>query len=463
MNKGKKRKFGIILTSILFLYNASAQDKIYYTVTGGQGTPLLAVDNSRDRIQIYFVFGMDNVKISYTSQSTSHKWCRYKVRPDLNNPEEVPSVQDGTTSTVTDLDDEYGYYVDEGSMRRYVRIIDYSKYVPQIRSFHLIPDFDECEGLRFEGDADIPDITYYTPSGVLTKIDRVFELAYQTLEWNDDLKNFLPLSVSKTFDTDPFATTFRPSGAPGSERHFPLVLTDTEITLSGDLFARHFGIETSATIPYYEAQAIEVHTDTTSLYTGPGGNVSAEEAGELLAPTEVTFRARANTPVASMFIWRVLRLGEKDTTEIVRFNGEDLTHLFNLEGEYLVRLEVAGARAKKCAYSEEFRILITETILEIPNAFSPGCTPGINDIFRVRSKSIVRFQGWIFNRWGTELFHWTDPSQGWDGKYKGRYVSAGAYFYLIEYTGTNGRKRVRKGDVNVYRTKDVRMETDPVE
>ncbi|MDR0394157.1 MAG: gliding motility-associated C-terminal domain-containing protein [Tannerella sp.] len=463
MNRGKKRKFGLFLACILFLCAASAQNTEYYKVTGGMGTPLLAADNSRDRIQVYFVYGMENVRISYTSSSASHQWCRYKTRPDLNDPERVSSVQDGTTSTITDVEDGYGYYVDEGSMRRYVWIIDYSKYEPDIRSFRVIPDFDECEGLRFEGDADIKDITYYTPSGVLTKINRVFELSYQTLEWKEELRSFLPLDVSKTFDTDPFATTFRPSGLPGSERYFPLVLTDTEITLSGDLFARHFGVETSASIPYYEAQAIEVYADTTAVYTGPGGNVQAEEEGELLAPTEVTFSARANVPVASLFTWKVLRLGENDTTEIVRFNGEDLVHMFNLEGEYLVRLEVAGSRSKKCEYTAEFRILITETIMEIPNAFSPGCTPGINDIFRVRSKSVVKFQGWIFNRWGTEMFRWTDPSQGWDGKYRGKYVPAGAYYYLIEYTGTNGRKRVRKGDVNVYRTKDVKMELDPVE
>jgi gliding motility-associated-like protein len=464
MFMGKKRRmFGLFFAGILLACTTPAQNVEYYKVTGGKGIPLLAADNTRDRIQVYLVYGMENVQISYTSSSTSHQWCRYKTQPDLNNPERVASVQNGTTSTITEVDDGCGYYVDEGTMRRYVWIIDYSRYEPDIRSFRVIPDFDECEGLRFEGDADIREITYYTPSGAPTNISRVFELSYKTLEWKDELKGFSPLDVSKTFDTDPFATTFRPSGAPGSERYFPLVLTDTEITLSGDLFARHFGVETSASIPYYEAQAIEVHTDTTTVYTGPGGNVQAEEEGELLAPTEVRFSARANVPVASVFIWKVLKLGENDTTEIVRFNGEELTYLFHLEGEYLVTLEVASARLKKCEYIEMFRILITETVMEIPNAFSPGCTPGINDIFRVRAKSVVSFQGRIFNRWGTELFHWTDPSQGWDGQYRGKYVAAGAYYYLIEYTGTNGKKRVRKGDVNVFRTKDVRMEVVPVE
>jgi gliding motility-associated-like protein len=437
-------------------------------VTGGKGTPL-QVANS-DRIQVYLVYGTESVRISYTSASASHQWYRYKFKADENDAEKVSSVQTGTTSVVTEVEEGYGYFVleEKGNlfMNRFVWIMDYSKNEPDIRSFRVVPDFDECEGIRFEGDADIGDMIYYTPTGSPKRINREFELSYRTLEWKDELKSFSTLDVSKTFDTDPFATTFRPAGAPGSERHFPLILMDTEIMLSGDLFARHFGVEKSVSIPYYEAQAVEVHEDTTTVYVGPGGNVFAEEEGELLAPTEVTFNADANIPVASVFIWRILKLeNTNDTTEIVRFNGEDLSYTFDREGEYFVTLEVAGSRSKKCGYTKTFRILITETIMEIPNAFSPGCTPGINDIFRVRSKSVVSFRGWIFNRWGTELFHWEDPSQGWDGKYRGKYVPAGAYYYLIEYMGANGKKRVRKGDVNVFRTKDIKteIEVDPIE
>jgi gliding motility-associated-like protein len=463
MNRDKKRKSGLLFACMLSICAMYAQDTEYYTVTGGKGTPL-QVANS-DRIQVYLVYGLENLQISYTSPSTPHQWYRYKIKADENEAEKVSSVQTGTTSVVTDVEEGYGYFVleEKGNwfMNRFVWIMDYSNCEPDLRSFRVAPDFEECEGIRFEGDADIRDLVYYTPTGSPKQINREFELSYSTLEWNDALKSFSPLEVSKTFNTNPFATTFRPSGVP--ERNFPLILTDTEILLSGDLFARHFGVEKSVSIPYYEAQAIEVHTDTAAVYIGPGGNVQAEVEGELLAPTEVTFRADANIPVASVFIWKILRLNESDTTELIRFNGEELVYTFDRDGVYEVALEVSSSRSKKCEYREIFNIVITETLLEIPNAFSPGCTPGINDIFRVRSKSVVNFRGWIFNRWGTELFQWTDPSQGWDGTYRGKYVPAGAYYYLIEYTGTNGRKRVRKGDVNVFRTKDIKTEADPVE
>ncbi|MDR2679678.1 MAG: gliding motility-associated C-terminal domain-containing protein [Tannerella sp.] len=457
MDKNKRRKFSLLIAALLFTCILPAQQIEYYKVTGGRGVPVLADDNTNHRIQVYLVYGMENVQISYTSSSTSHQWCRYRTKPDFNNPEYIPSVQNGTTSTITDVEDGWGYYVDEGSMRRYVWIIDYRKYEFDIRSLRIAPDFEECIGIRFDGDADVEDMIYYTPTGTPEKVKRVFELSYETLIWDESTKRFSPEQVLKTFDTHPFATSFTPASS--SELNFPLVLKDTEIRLTGDLFARHFGVEKSATIPFYEAKAIELHADTTITYSVSGGNVEVLPE-ELQAPAEITFRAYANTPVASLFTWRIFKDGNP-APEVI-FNAEELFYTFNREGKYRITLEVSN-RSGGCLKEYSVDIAITETVMEIPNAFSPGTTPGINDIFRVKYKSVMNFRGWIFNRGGTELFHWSDPSQGWDGKYRGKYVPAGAYYYLIEYTGTDGKKRVKKGDVNVFRTKAIDTTVKPVE
>jgi gliding motility-associated-like protein len=148
---------------------------------------------------------------------------------------------------------------------------------------------------------------------------------------------------------------------------------------------------------------------------------------------------------------------------VVNYNSEEFFYTFDRVGNYKVTLEVSD-RTGTC-YSDEnqFEINISETVMEIPNAFSPGCTPGINDIFRVKYRSVIKFQGWIFNRWGNQLFHWTDPSQGWDGMYNGKYVPAGAYYYIIEYQGTDGKSHVRKGDINVFRGRNIDMEPKQVE
>jgi gliding motility-associated-like protein len=79
----------------------------------------------------------------------------------------------------------------------------------------------------------------------------------------------------------------------------------------------------------------------------------------------------------------------------------------------------------------------------------------VNDEFRVAYKSLVSFQAWIFNRWGVELFHWTDPAKGWDGKKGGQYVPPGVYFYVIEARGSDGRQYKEKGSINIIRPKNV--------
>ena len=201
----------------------------------------------------------------------------------------------------------------------------------------------------------------------------------------------------------------------------------------------------------YQAKALQVYADTTVLSAGTSNLDDRDD--QFCAPAVIRFNAYANKPVASRFVWKIYNIEEPEKM-LIQYNGEELDYSFNHAGTFIARLEVSD-RTGLCSNDDnedhEFRIDITETEMTIPNAFSPGDTPGVNDAFKVRYKSIVTFQGWIFNRWGNELFHWSDPAQGWDGKYRGSYVPAGAYYYLIEYTGTDGKKRVKTGDINVFR------------
>ena len=110
-------------------------------------------------------------------------------------------------------------------------------------------------------------------------------------------------------------------------------------------------------------------------------------------------------------------------------------------------------RTGNCYQSMSFALDVAESFLDVPNAFSPGTTPGVNDEFRVAYKSLVRFSCWIFNRWGQQIYHWTNPAQGWDGKKNGKLVLPGVYFYVIEAEGSDGRHYKLKGDINILRGK----------
>jgi gliding motility-associated-like protein len=418
-----------------------------YQVSGGTKLPLLVADNTLHRIQVYLVYGMEQVTISYTSASSSHQWYRYQTKALEAEP--IPSTQQGTTSVVSNLTQGYGYFVQEGenlSMSHFVWLIDYSNYPVEIRDMHVAGNVDPCEVLRLDGTNQTEALTYRTPIGDATTIARQFEVSYMTQAWQESNKLFTPVLKIDTLQGNPFNVSLNKPP-----------LYDTEIQLTGDLFARYFGTERSFSVDYYQAVAIEVHVDTLVLSAGQT-NITGG-ADEILAPATIRFTAHANTPVASLFIWQVFRADAPDKP-LVRFTEAEMEYTFDRVGEYTVKLEVSD-RTGQCINAENsYKISVTETQMLAPNAFTPEGSPGVNDEFRVAYKSVVRFQAWVFNRWGAELFHWTDPAKGWNGKYRGKYVPAGAYFYVIEYTGTDGKSRKKSGDINVIRSTKTKKETE---
>ena len=83
-----------------------------------------------------------------------------------------------------------------------------------------------------------------------------------------------------------------------------------------------------------------------------------------------------------------------------------------------------------------------------PNAFSPN-GDGRNDEWKVSYQSIVSFECHIFNRWGQKMCSFTNPADGWDGKYKGKTVPTGVYFYVIKAKGADGKDYKLSGDINI--------------
>ncbi|MDR2042613.1 MAG: gliding motility-associated C-terminal domain-containing protein [Tannerella sp.] len=409
-----------------------------YQVNGGAKPPLLALDNTLHRIQVWLVYGTEGVTLSHTSASATHRWYRYRTRALDYEP--VASTQQGATSTVNNPEEGYGYFVMEGdnpAMAHFVWLIDYSRYPVNFQNLHVSEQADPCEALRLAGVNDTPPLAWRTPVGDAASVERQFEISYLTQVWNESLRQFTSVLRIDTLRGDPLNGSVRPP------------LSDTEIQLAGDLFARHFGTEKTFSTGLYQAVALSVRADTL-LLSNSQTNLSAGE-NELPAPATIRFTAQANTPVAALHIWQVFRTEEPDRP-LVRFPEAEMEYTFDRVGNYTVKLEVSD-RSGKCVNTENtYQVSITETQLLVPNAFTPEGSPGVNDLFKVAYKSVVRFRGSIFNRWGAELFHWTDPAQGWDGKYRGKYVPAGAYFYVIEYTGTDGKTRRKSGDVNVIRS-----------
>ncbi len=148
--------------------------------------------------------------------------------------------------------------------------------------------------------------------------------------------------------------------------------------------------------------------------------------------------------------WQFARDQQFDVIDL-RIQELEVTHTFRDYGTNYVRF-VAGNDSGSCDYiSETYEVYIGESRLECPNAFSPGATEGTNDEWKVSYKSIIEFDCHIFNRWGLEMAHLTDPSQGWDGRYKGKLVPSGVYYYVIKAKGSDGQDYKLSGDINILK------------
>ena len=190
-----------------------------------------------------------------------------------------------------------------------------------------------------------------------------------------------------------------------------------------------------------------------SVTMAPGDSYSGS------APLAVHFAANPTDldGYSAYYEWRFN--SEKDTSTPLHTRYDENTDFtFTQAGSFRLYLIARLTRADgdTVEYTEDdlapITVSISESELVMPNAFSPN-GDGINDVYKPKTgyKSIVKFDAYIFNRWGVKLFEWHDPSTGWDGTYKGTPVKDGTYFCLVKAEGADGRKFNIKKDVNLLR------------
>ena len=110
---------------------------------------------------------------------------------------------------------------------------------------------------------------------------------------------------------------------------------------------------------------------------------------------------------------------------------------------------------EKCSYIFLDKIELTkvskEVLLEMPNVYTPD-QDGVNDLFLpVKAQNIASSSLTIINRWGEVVFESSDIQQGWDGMYKGNFLTDGVYFWKLDYEGTNKQTYHKTGTVSLVR------------
>lgn len=117
------------------------------------------------------------------------------------------------------------------------------------------------------------------------------------------------------------------------------------------------------------------------------------------------------------------------------------------ENAYFVQAveQGAGADGKQQSANSNSAFTKHESLVFIPNAFTPKGAE--NNFFKPECRYVLHgsYLFRIFNRSASLLFQSDDPSQGWDGTFKGEYCHPGVYIYVVEYVNEQGEKIIRRG------------------
>lgn len=99
--------------------------------------------------------------------------------------------------------------------------------------------------------------------------------------------------------------------------------------------------------------------------------------------------------------------------------------------------QVTGMNEFGCTSSASVKVNVDKSgapRFVVPNAFTPN-NDGRNDCFGIQqwgNADIKQFS--VYNRWGKLIFQATDPSQCWDGTWRGKPEGGGGYIYIIRAT-----------------------------
>ena len=400
--------------------------------------------------KIYVLYSTEGVTASYTSAGGNRiNWLKYGNLGG-GHAEEVASAQEGATSTLSSLEGDKGYIVEDGDRRYCFWVTDYLPHRLRLQSAAPAAD-RECGVAIIEVSGSGEPIRYFTVNGQQKTLNQDITVEYSTQEWSERMNppNFQDVVSVRKFES--LQPQYRLS---------PPNYCRTTFRISGDRFLKAWNWEESVETATVDPTSVDGRTFATQLSgsneddseaTDVGSNQIGSGTTEGLggsAPCEIQFEAYVTDGVIH-HEWQLTRDPEFEEIDY-RFTQQDLDYTFLDEGSHYLRYIGSNADGS-CEYvSDTYEVTVGASELKVPNAFSPN-GDGVNDEWKVAYRSLLSFQCSIFDRQGHQVCHLTSPDQGWDGKIGGKTVDSGVFFYVIEAVGADGKKYRKSGDINIVK------------
>lgn len=413
-------------------------------VWSGGDRPVISIvpPSSTGLEEVCVAYSVEGLSVAVEADSPSAvRWMRYS---NLGGgyAEDIDDVAfaDGK-SVLRSVEGDMGYIVETGGRRYCFWLVDYSRH-PFAVNYISESEEKDCSLTMLDVDGSGDEIAYFSVNGRRMTLDREIKLSYRSLEADTENLTYVEKNIEESFEyiQHPLRT--------------PASLCPTEFVITGDRFLKAWGEETEATSAVFDPYAVQAITKAEQTARDSDNEVGSGAGGEALggsAPCEIKFEA-AVTDGALFKEWQISKSQDFEDIDL-RMSELSFTYTFTEEGTTYVRFVCANGDGSCEFYSDVYPVSIGASSLRCPNAFSPGNQDGINDEWKVSYASIISFDCAIFDRYGRKITTLTDPSQGWDGKYKGKFVPTGAYYYVIKAKGADGKEYNLSGDINIVNYK----------
>jgi gliding motility-associated-like protein len=139
-----------------------------------------------------------------------------------------------------------------------------------------------------------------------------------------------------------------------------------------------------------------------------------------------------------------------DNTDSVSYL-ENPAHTYQDTGSYCAKMVTMNIHG--CTDTVTNCLVIDPVFnLYIPSAFTPN-GDGKNETFKPVGQYIRAFEMYIFDRWGTELYHTLDINDGWNGTVKGgsQVSQEDTYVYKINVTDSKNKDHSFVGNVTLIK------------
>ncbi len=104
-----------------------------------------------------------------------------------------------------------------------------------------------------------------------------------------------------------------------------------------------------------------------------------------------------------------------------------------------------------CTATDDVLVSVLTNCLKPMEAFTPN-GDGFNDKWIVSFGACAKtIRAAVFNRYGSKVFESTNYQNDWDGRYKGKTLPDGTYYFVLKYYLTDGTAPEIKGNVTILR------------